>query len=65
MKCLRSDVEVEPEIHLNGAKLSCKSGTRFCYDIPALSLSTPLLSLKLTDLGNFRFKNLTVRAYCL
>ena len=25
-----------------------KAGTSFCYDIPALSLSTPLLSLKLS-----------------
>jgi glycosyltransferase involved in cell wall biosynthesis len=45
---IRSDLEVEPEVHLNGTKLSCKSGTSFCYDIPALSLSTPLLSLKLS-----------------
>jgi hypothetical protein len=45
---IRSDLEIEPEVHLNGTKLSCKSGTSFCYDIPALSLSTPLLSLKLS-----------------
>ena len=45
---VRSDLAVEPDVHLNGTRLSCKSGTSFCYDIPALSLSTPLLSLKLT-----------------
>ena len=45
---IRSDLDVEPDVHLNGTRLSCKPDTSFCYDIPALSLSTPLLSLKLT-----------------
>ncbi|MBN8474952.1 glycosyltransferase [Sulfuritalea sp.] len=45
---VRSDLDVEPDVHLNGTRLSCKSGTGFCYDIPAFSLSTPLLSLKLS-----------------
>ncbi len=48
---IRSDLEVEPEVHLNGTKLSCKPGTSFCFDIPALNLSTPLLSLKLSCAG--------------
>jgi glycosyltransferase involved in cell wall biosynthesis len=45
---VRSDLDVEPDVHLNGTRLSCKSGTGFCYDIQALRLSTPLLSLKLS-----------------
>lgn len=44
---VRSDLEVEPDVHLNGTRLSRKPGTCFCYDIPPFSLSTPLLSLTL------------------
>lgn len=46
---VRSDLDVAPEVLLNGAILSCKSGTGFCFDIPALSISKPLLSLKLSS----------------
>jgi glycosyltransferase involved in cell wall biosynthesis len=46
---IRSDLDIAPEVLLNGVKLSCKSGTRFCFDIPALNLSPPLLNLKLSS----------------
>jgi hypothetical protein len=45
---VRSNLEVEPVVLLNGTRLACKAGTRFCYDIPRLGFSVPLLSLKLS-----------------
>jgi glycosyltransferase involved in cell wall biosynthesis len=46
---IRSDLDIAPEVILNGVKLSCKSNTHFCFDIPAHSLSPLLLSLKLSS----------------
>ncbi len=45
---VRSNLEVEPVVQLNGTRLPRKSDTKFCYDIPRLCLSPPLLSLKLS-----------------
>jgi hypothetical protein len=42
------DLETAPEVHLNGLQLSVKSGTRFCYEIPAFDLPS-LLHLQLSS----------------
>lgn len=52
---VRTDLDIEPEVRLNGERLSCKAGTRFSFDIPALDLSTPLLSLKLSSTARKRW----------
>ncbi|HVS26521.1 MAG TPA: glycosyltransferase [Burkholderiales bacterium] len=46
---VRCDLETAPEVHLDGLRLSVKPGTRFCYEIPAIDLSSYLLHLQLSS----------------
>ena len=43
------DLDTAPEAHLNGLRLTVKPGTRFCYEIPAIDLSSYLLHLQLSS----------------
>ena len=44
---IRCDLETPPELHLNGLRLSIKSGSRYCYEIPPIDLSSSLLHFRL------------------
>jgi glycosyltransferase involved in cell wall biosynthesis len=46
---IRCDLENPPELHLNGLRLSIKSGSCFCYEIPPIDLSTSLLHIRLAS----------------
>jgi len=46
---IRCDLETAPDVHLNGRRLSVKNGTRFYYEIPAVDLSSHLLSLRISS----------------
>jgi len=45
---VRCDLETAPEVYLNGQRLSVKTGSRFCYEIPAIDLSS-LFHLQLSS----------------
>ena len=42
------DLDTAPEVYLNGLHLSAKPDTQFCYEIPAIDLSSYLLHLRLS-----------------
>jgi len=44
------DLEKAPEVDLNGQRLLVNPNSRFCYEIPTLDLSLPLLHLQLSSL---------------
>ncbi len=46
------DLEIAPEIYLNGIKLSVKNGSRFYCEIPPLDLPLRLLELRLSSQAN-------------
>ena len=46
---IRCDLETAPEVHLNGQRLTVKNGTRFCYEIPTIDLSSHVLNLRLSS----------------
>jgi glycosyltransferase involved in cell wall biosynthesis len=46
---VRCDLEIAPEVYLNGLHLSAKPNTQFCYEITAIDLSSYLLHLRLSS----------------
>jgi glycosyltransferase involved in cell wall biosynthesis len=46
---IRCDLEIAPEVYLNGQHLSIKPDTQFCYEIPIIDISSYLLHLRLSS----------------
>ena len=44
-----SDLETAPVVYLNALPLSARAGTRFCYELPFVDLSSYLLHLQLSS----------------
>jgi glycosyltransferase involved in cell wall biosynthesis len=57
---IQCDLETAPQALLNGLELSVKLGTRFCYVIPVIDLSTHLLHLQLSSSTNKTWRLIAV-----